>query len=243
MIRAHIPPRPGDPIWPGEPFRPGQPGQPGQPARPDVPGVPGWTPPEPDPSAPVRVWTDPHQAWQDKLYEQLLARRIVLASGVLDDPAAARLSAQLLTLDAEAAVGSDGKPVRLELQNLRADLAAAVTVMGVIDVMRIPVHGVVSGEVAGPALGLLACCSRRTARPSATLTLSEPRIRLSGTATAISAREQQMLRMLDTLYYRLAEVTGRPADEIREDARRNRMLTSAEAIGYGLIQAQEDRPR
>lgn len=188
---------------------------------------------------------DPHAAWQDKLYEQLLARRIVLASSLLDDEAAARLSAQLLTLDAEAAGQSDDspRPVRLELQNLRADLTAAITVMGVLDVMRVPVHGIASGEVAGPALGLLACCARRTARPNATLTLSEPRLRFDGTATAISAREQQMLRMLDTLYYRLAEVTGRAADEVREDARRNRMLTTAEATGYGLIQAQEDRSK
>jgi len=235
VIRAHIPPRPG---WYPPPDQP--------------PGRPLWQPPErapwqpePDRAAPVRVWADPHAAWQDKLYEQLLARGIVLASGVLDDEAAARLSAQLLTLDAEAASRPKGsaRPVRLELQNLRADLAAAITVMGVLDVMRIPVSGIVSGEVAGPAVGLLACCARRTARPNATLTLSEPRLRLAGTATAISVREQQVLRMLDTLYYRLAEVTGRSADEIREDARRNRMLTTAEAIGYGLIQAQEDRPR
>ena len=41
--------------------------------------------------------------------------------------------------------------------------------------------------------------------------------------------------MLDSLYYRIAEVTGREADEVREDARRVRTLTTAEAIGYGLI--------
>ena len=45
--------------------------------------------------------------------------------------------------------------------------------------------------------------------------------------------------MLDTLYFKLAEVTGREADEIREDVRRRRSLTTAQAIGYGLIQVQE----
>jgi ATP-dependent Clp protease, protease subunit len=48
--------------------------------------------------------------------------------------------------------------------------------------------------------------------------------------------------MLDTLYYRLADVTGREADEIREDARSGRSLTTAQAVGYGLIQAQEKPP-
>ena len=80
---------------------------------------------------PARVWLDPHAGWQDTLYERLLEQRIVLASGVLDDAAATRLSAQLLTLDAEGT-----GPIRLELQNLQAELPAALTVMGVLDVIR-----------------------------------------------------------------------------------------------------------
>jgi ATP-dependent Clp protease protease subunit len=184
------------------------------------------------------VWLDPHADWRGRLFERLLEKRIVLASGVLDDDAAARLSAQLLTLDAEG-----DQPIRLELQNLRADLGATLTVMGVLDVLRVPVHGCVSGEISGPALGVLACCTRRTGYPNASFTISEPRLEFGGTATAVSAREQQMNRMLDTLYFRLAEVTGRETDEIREDARRNRSLTTAQAIGYGLIEAQETSAR
>jgi len=46
-----------------------------------------------------------------------------------------------------------------------------------------------------------------------------------------------------TLYFRLAEVTGREVDQIRDDARRGRTLTTAQAIGYGLIQNQETTGR
>jgi ATP-dependent Clp protease, protease subunit len=221
-VRAHlagIPPRPGEPGWPGTPGRPST-------------SPPG--PAEPLPVSPVRVWLDPLADWQASLYERLLKKRIVLASGTLDDEAAARLSAQLLILDAE-----EDQPIRLELQNLRAELAAAITVMGILDVMRVEVHGCVSGEISGPALGVLASCARRTGYPNATFTLAEPRLEFSGTATAVTARQQQVTRMLDTLYYRLAEVTGRETDEIRKDARRRRSLTTAQALGYGLIQAQE----
>lgn len=206
MIRAHIPGRPGEP----EP-------EPAEPA-----------------SSPTRIWLDPHAGLRTRLQEGLLANRIVFVSGVLDDDAAARLSAQLLTLDAEG-----NRPVRLELQNLRGELSAVVTVMGILEVLRAPVHGCVSGELAGPALGVLAGCARRTGYPNATFTLSEPRMHLAGTATAVSAREQQMLRMLDTVYFQLADVTGRPIEEIREDSRRGRVLTTGQAIGYGLIEAQE----
>jgi ATP-dependent Clp protease protease subunit len=178
---------------------------------------------------PTRVWLDP-AGWQDTLYERLLEQRIVLASGILDDAAATRLSAQLLTLDAEG----DG-PIRLELQNLQAELPAVLTLMGVLDVVRAEIQAFASGETGGSALGVLASCPRRTAYPNASFTLSEPRLRLHGTATAVSAHEQQARRMVDSLFYRIAEATGRDAEEIREDARRGRVLTVAEAIGYGLI--------
>jgi ATP-dependent Clp protease, protease subunit len=238
VVRAHvpgIPPRPGEPGWPRTPLTPGWPG------TPLTPGWPATSPParpEPGAASPVRVWLDRLADWQASLYQRLLEKRIVLASGLLDDEAAARLSAQLLTLDAEG-----DKPIRLELQNLRAELAAALTVMGILDVLRVRVHGCVSGEISGPALGVLASCPDRTGYPNATFTLAEPRLEFGGTVTAVTARQQQVTRMLDTLYYKMAEVTGREVDEIREDARRRRSLTTAQAIGYGLIQAQETTPR
>jgi ATP-dependent Clp protease, protease subunit len=216
--------------WPG----PGMPG-PGVPG----PGVPGTPPPgrppfpvtpDPGPAPPARIWLDPHAGWQDKLYERLLERRIVLASGVLDEDAATRLSAQLLTLDAEG----DG-PIRLELQNLQAELPAVLTLMGVLDVVRAEVRAFASGETGGPAVGVLASCPRRLAYPHASFTLSEPRLRFGGTVTAVTAREQQAKRMTDSLFYRIAEATGRDAEDIRGDARRGRVLSVAEAIGYGLI--------
>jgi ATP-dependent Clp protease protease subunit len=187
---------------------------------------------------PTRVWLDPRADWQGALYERLLAKRIVLASGMLDDEAAARISAQLLTLDAER-----DEPIRLELQNLRAELSATLTMMGILDVLRVPVHACVSGEINGPALGVLASCPRRSGYPNATFVLTEPKLHFGGTVTAVTAREQQLTRMLDTLYFRLAEVTGREVDDIREDVRHGRVLTTGQAIGYGLIQSQETASR
>jgi ATP-dependent Clp protease protease subunit len=223
-LTAHIPAGPsrsGEPRWPGEPRRPGTPFTPG-------------APPAQDPVSPTRVWLDPNAEWQGRLHERLLEKRIVLASGILDDDAAARFSAQLLTLDAEG-----DKPIRLELQNLQAELPAALTVMGILDVLRAPVHACVSGEISGPGLGVLVSCPRRSGYPNASFVLAEPKLRFDGTVTSLTAREQQVIRMLDTLYFRLAEVTGREVDQIRDDARHGRSLTTAQAIGYGLIQGQE----
>jgi ATP-dependent Clp protease protease subunit len=207
------------PEFPGDPRRPASPPQPNPQPNPLAEPLPA-----------TRVWLTPDVT--DRLYERLLEKRIVLASGILDDEAATRLSAQLLTLDAEAIT-----PIRLELQNLRAELPAALTVMGILDTLRAEVHANASGDIAGPALGVLASCHARSGYPNATFTFAEPKLNLGGalTASALAAREQQIRRMVDTLYYRIAEVAGRDAEEVRADARGGRTLTAAEALGYGLL--------
>ena len=172
------------------------------------------------------------------IYDRLLARRIVMAHGQLDDEAATRLCAQLLTLDAEG-----DEPIRFELQNLGAGLSAALTVMGVLDVVGVPVQARAAGQISGPALGVLAACGQRCAYPNAVFVLSEPTMEFDGTMMAITAREEQIRTMLDALYFRLAEVTGREVDEIRGDARAHRILTAGEAQRYGLLTGQIERDR
>jgi ATP-dependent Clp protease protease subunit len=232
---THSPGGPEFPPGPGQPGLPGTPGTPGIPGMPDLPGTP-WQPGAPGPDGPgpvpaTRVWLDPNADYQNQLFARLLEKRIVMATGLLDDDAATRLSAQLLTLDADG-----DAPIRLELQNLRSELPAALAVMGVLDVVRVPVHASAGGETRGAALGVLAACPRRLAYPNASFALAEPRLKFGGTVTAVTERQLQAERMLDSLYYRIAEATGRDVDEIREDARHERTLTTAEAIGYGLIQ-------
>jgi ATP-dependent Clp protease, protease subunit len=227
------PPRPETP-WPGTP-RPPETPRPGTPRPPEIPwpGTPHGpvVPPVPD-VVPAQIWPDRSQ-WPGQVYERLFDQRIVLAHGNLDDEAATSLCAQLLTLDAER-----NEPIRLEVQGLIAELAAALTVMGVLDVLRVPVRAYAGGQVGGPALGVLAAATERRAYPNAVFTLSEPRLEFEGSATSLSSHEQQVRTMLDSLYARLADVTGREVDEIRADARNGRHLTVEEAIGYGLIQEQ-----
>ncbi len=222
-------PFPPEPTPPGPgplPFRPGpespRPGHPPGPARPaQNPAM-----------APVGIWIDP-RGWPGHLYDRLLDRRIVMAHGHLDGDAATRLAAQLLTLDAEGTA-----PIRLEIQNLSADLPAALSVMGILDVVRGPVSGYAGGRIEGPALGILAACRHRKAYPNALLVLSEPQVSFDGTVTALASREEQERAMLDELFGRIAEATGRDVAQVRADARRDKLFNVAEAIAYGLVESQ-----
>jgi ATP-dependent Clp protease protease subunit len=179
---------------------------------------------------PTRVWLDQGD-WPSRLYERLMDKRIVIAHGYLDGEAATRLSAQLLTLDAEGTA-----PIRLELQGLDAELSAALSVMGVLDVVRGPVSAYAGGRISGPALGVLAAAPHRLAYPNTLFVLSEPRMTMDGSVTAVAAQEHQASVMLDDLFARLAEVTGRELAQIRADAQRETLLTLDEAIAYGLVE-------
>jgi ATP-dependent Clp protease, protease subunit len=222
-----------DPREPGEPGHP-VPGTPGPPRPPRWPAVPR---PGPMPGGPViapgRAWTDSGD-WQTRLNDRLLEKRVVMAHGHLDDPAATLLCAQLLTVDADSA--DRDAPIRLHLQNLTADLTAALTVIDALDAVGVPVHAYASGQISGAALGVLAAAGRRIASPNAGFVLSEPETSAEGTAAELAARQRQVEGMLDALYFRLADVTGREVDEIRDDARAGRFLTAAEAVDYGLLQ-------
>ncbi|HUK72936.1 MAG TPA: ATP-dependent Clp protease proteolytic subunit [Streptosporangiaceae bacterium] len=228
-----VPGTPSTPRWPGHPAPP--PGTPLPPRYPPHPRSPSPRPrQEPSPLVtPGRAWIDSGD-WQSRLNERLLEQRVVMAHGHLDDTAATVLCAQLLTLDAESTDRT--APIRLHMQGLSADLAAALTVMDALDAVGVPVHAIARGHLSGPALGVLAAAGRRVGYPNSGFLLAEPEAAFEGTSADLVSRQRQFETMLDALYFRLADVTCREVDEIRDDARRGRFLTADEAVAYGLLQ-------
>jgi ATP-dependent Clp protease, protease subunit len=160
----------------------------------------------------------------------LFDRRIVLANGRIDGELATDLSARLIMLD-----GSGDEPIALHLRAPDADLEAAFAVADTIGILSCPVNVVVIGQAGGPALLILAAARRREMTPHATLLLTEPETRAEGAASDVAIHEEEYRRKVDAFYIRLAEVTGREVDEIREDAREGRMFTAEQAREYGLV--------
>ena len=107
----------------------------------------GASPSGPNRTGTTRMNLEPNSSW---LEERLFERRIVLCRGVLDEPLAGRVAAELMTLDALG----DGA-VELRLDSERASLEAAWTLIDVIDLLGVPVNIVCSGRVEGAVVGLL----------------------------------------------------------------------------------------
>jgi ATP-dependent Clp protease protease subunit len=171
------------------------------------------------------------EALSDVLARRLLAQRVVLLHGPLDDLTVARVSAELMTLDAE---GDD--PVTLRIDCGDAELAPALTLMDVVELMGVPVRALCLGQVGSGAVGVVAVCAARAAMPSTRFVLREPS---AGQATMparnvaqwAELRAEERARFCD----RVAAAAKRPAEQVRHDLERGLFLSAAEAAEYGLI--------
>lgn len=167
-------------------------------------------------------------AWLD---ERMFDRRIVVVRGRLDSNLASQIAGALLVLDL---AGTDA--VQLFMSAPDGELAAAFAIVDAIDATQAPVHAVVTSEVGGAAIAVLAAAQRRVAFPHARIRLAEPRVAtVAGTADEVTAAAGRYLRELEELAIRLAAVTGQPRSRIEDDLSAGRTFTADEAKAYGLI--------
>ena len=164
------------------------------------------------------------------LREQLFERRIVLVTGRLDDDAAARTAAALLTLDA-----SGNQPIELHLDSPGGALGAAFVLVDTADTLRSELRVLCRGQVGGPAILVVAAADHSAATPHVRFHLAQPTAGFTGTPEEIAAQSRQQQELLWKLYGHLARRTGQPAEEIAEAMRRGRYLDAREALDYGLI--------
>jgi ATP-dependent Clp protease protease subunit len=165
------------------------------------------------------------------LQERLFAQRIVALRGMVTDVQATETVSILLTLDA---AGPD--PVQLHLSAQDGELNAVFAVIDAIDMMQAPVHALVSGEVGGGAVGILAATRKRIAHPHARIRLSEPAlVGHAGTAEEMAGVAGRHLQALEDLANRIAKATGQSLSRIESDLGRKLTMSATEAEAYGLI--------
>jgi ATP-dependent Clp protease, protease subunit len=167
------------------------------------------------------------RAWMER---QLFDRRIVLLSGPLDAQMANAVGVALMTLDA-----TGDEPVHLQIDSSDGTIDAALSLMDVIDLLGVPVRASCLGQAAGPAVGVLAVCSRRAMAPHAHLRLFEPSIDVQGNAQQLRQLAALHLERWTVFCTRLAEITGRPLESLREEASMGRYLSAEEAVAYRLV--------
>jgi ATP-dependent Clp protease protease subunit len=183
-----------------------------------------WLPP------PGAAAGDAAEPLSETLARRLLAQRVVLLHGALDDVSVTRVSAELMTLDAEG----DG-PVHLRVDCGEAALGPALTLMDVIELMGVPVHALCLGQVGAGAVGVVAVCARRSATPSTRFSLREPTTQLEAHVRNVAQWAELRTAERRRFCERVAAAAGRTVAAVEEDLVRGRFLSAAEAVEYGII--------
>jgi ATP-dependent Clp protease, protease subunit len=148
----------------------------------------------------------------------------------LDDAIASETAATLMALDA-----NDDAPIAPHIDSAEGTLEAAFILIDTIDLIRSPVRALCRGQVGGPAIGVVSAAQHRIAAPHTRFRLCQPTAHFTGTPEEIAAAGRQQQDLLWRLHARLAQRTGRPAEEIAEHMRRGRYLDAYEALDNGLI--------
>lgn len=175
----------------------------------------------------------------DVVARRLLAQRVVLLRGPLDDFSVTRVSAELMTLDAE---GDEAVTLRVDCGE--AALAPALTLMDVIELMGVPVRALCLGQVGGGAVGVVAVCSHRAALPSTRFSLTEPVTQLQAHVRDVAQWAELRAAERSRFCDRIGAAAGRDPATVERDLERGRFLGAEEALEYGILDevARPDAP-
>ncbi|MDR7168363.1 ATP-dependent Clp protease protease subunit [Nocardia kruczakiae] len=165
--------------------------------------------------------------------EQLLARRVLVLDGGLDDDNGTLLTTQLLTLAAE----NPDAGISLWIHSPGGSVPSMLAIR---DVMRL-----VPCEVSTLALGL-ACSAgqfllsagtrgKRYAMPHARILMHQGSAGIGGSAGEVEVQADDLRHTVNTVLGLIAEDTGQPFDRIYEDSLHDRWFTATEAREYGFI--------
>jgi ATP-dependent Clp protease protease subunit len=186
---------------------------------------PGRLPP-PTPVAPHR---DGRLLFEEWAQAELLEQRTVIMRGALDDVTAGNVATQLMFLD-----GAGDEEIRLRIDSADGSLAAAASLIDVIDELGVPVDALAT-RAEGPALAVLAVCERRSATPHATLRMHEPDVKFDGRATALVAHLEHYNAAVSALWVRVSAACRLTPEHVAEEFASGRYLSPADAQAYGLI--------
>ena len=177
--------------------------------------------------------TGPAAGFDDRVYDRLLANRIVFLGSEVEDASANAICAKLLLLAAEDAE----RDIYLYINSPGGVITAG---MAIYDTMQY-----ISNDIATVGIGLAAsmgqfllCAGapgKRFALPHTRVMMHQPHGGMGGTASDIAIQAEQIIHTKRTLFERIAVHTGRPREEIERDSDRDRWFTASEAKDYGLV--------
>ncbi|MBV7696489.1 ATP-dependent Clp protease proteolytic subunit [Streptomyces sp. TRM70350] len=168
-------------------------------------------------------------------YSKLLEERIVLLGTPIDDTSANDVMAQFMHLEYQ----DPDRDVSLYINSPGGSFSAMSAVYDTIRYVGCDVETICLGQAGPNAAVLLAAGTpgKRFALPGARVVISQPALPepIEGQTTDLALQAEELARVRTRLEELLVRHTGRTHAQVSADIERDRVLTSEEALEYGLI--------
>ena len=166
-------------------------------------------------------------------YTKLFEERIIFLGQGIDDTVANDVMAQLLTLESM----DPDRDIMMYINSPGGSFTALTAIYDTMQFVRPDVMTICLGQAASAAAGLLAggTAGKRYALEHSRILIHQPYSEGGGQGSDIEIQAREVLRMRELLEEILAKHSKKSKEEIGKDIERDKILTAAEAVEYGLV--------
>ena len=166
-------------------------------------------------------------------YTKLFEERIIFLGQAIDDTVANDVMAQLLTLESM----DPDRDIMMYINSPGGSFTALTAIYDTMQFVRPDVMTICLGQAASAAAILLAggAKGKRYALEHARILIHQPYSEGGGQGSDIEIQAREIMRMRALLEEMLVKHSVKSAEEITKDIERDKILTAAEAVEYGLV--------
>jgi ATP-dependent Clp protease protease subunit len=168
-------------------------------------------------------------------YAKLFEDRIIFLGVQVDDASADDVMAQLLVLESQ----DPDRDIVMYINSPGGSFTAMTAIYDTMQYIRPQVQTVCLGQAASAAAVLLAAGApgKRLALPNARVLIHQPSAGDGGRGQAsdIEIQAKEIMRMREWLEETLSKHSNRSIEQVNKDIDRDKILSAAEALEYGLI--------
>jgi ATP-dependent Clp protease, protease subunit len=167
-------------------------------------------------------------------YNKLFEDRIIFLGVQVDDASANDIMAQLLVLE-----GADpDRDITMYINSPGGSFTAMTAIYDTMQYIRPDISTVCLGQAASAAAVLLGAGTpgKRMALTNSRIIIHQPATEGGyGQGSDIEIQAREIMRMRTNLEEMLARHSGRDIEQVKKDIDRDKILTAAEALEYGLV--------
>lgn len=167
------------------------------------------------------------------IYSRLLKDRIIFLSGEVNDQMANSIVAQLLFLDSD----NPDADINIYINSPGGSVTAGMAIFDTMQYVHCDVRTVCIGMAASMAAFLLMSGTKgkRLALPNSEVMIHQPSGGASGQASDVTIHAEWLLKTKKKMTAMMAEMTGKPLEQVERDVDRDHFMTAEEAKEYGII--------